>query len=143
MPHTWTKEDEAFLVANYSKLTVRELSEIYGVSPKAITRRMYVLRHRGKKAVRKAVRYRKVADREIVRDGYPDVPWWCRQSTRCQFFAPNMYREEEKTIAPRKSVANAAMILYAEGVDCLEIANRLGVGRSAVYHIVNAYDRFA
>lgn len=82
----YTRENDEYILANFGRMATADIAVVLGRSTDSITGRVQVLRK-----VHRLDPLNQAAAREIIRDGYDAVPWWCRQSTRCQYFAPNMY----------------------------------------------------
>ena len=95
--HEYTPEDDEYILAKWGTMKAKDIAEHLGVSLDGARNREARLRAQGREFAhkRKTGGYQQEAHREIIRDGYPDVPWWMRQSTRCQYFAPYMYSHED------------------------------------------------
>jgi hypothetical protein len=95
MRTNFTPEEDAYIIANHGSVKITKMCEALGRTYPSVWEHIARLREAGKlgklvKYHRRHVRDRETA-REIITDGYDDVPWWCRQSTRRQVFRAQMY----------------------------------------------------
>jgi hypothetical protein len=91
--HVYTDTDDRYILDHYHKLPPLEIAQAIGVSVCALMKRAQTLQREGRECKHKGKSWGKTepSEREIIRDGYDNVPWWCRQSTRRQVFKPQMY----------------------------------------------------
>ena len=91
--HVYTDTDDRYILEHYHKLPPAEVAQVIGVSVCALMKRAQNLQREGRTYRHKSKSWGKTApsEREIVKDGYDSVPWWCGQSTRRQVFKPQMY----------------------------------------------------
>ena len=87
----WTDDERAYILRHISDMGYAEIAEHLGKTPEGVRYQISTMRRQGAEIPRKPTvypaTYRKptedVRPLRIV-DGYDTVPWWCRQSTRCQ-----------------------------------------------------------
>jgi len=78
----FSEADDKLIIEKYAKHGSVLISSMTGYTTDQIIGRVAVLRKRGHdiKTPPKA----QPSEREVIRDGYDDVPYWCRLSTRPQ-----------------------------------------------------------
>ena len=96
--HRYTNVQDAYIVENYGEMTADQMAQHIGVSPKAIYNRVRDLKSCGRitpdrHPLRRENPY---VDRRRITDGYPDVPYWMRQSYRPQDLALDMYKNYDE-----------------------------------------------
>ena len=94
MKTNFTADEDSYIIANHGSVKITEMCEVLGRTYPSVWEHIARLRQAGK--LMKLVKYRrrvkpKYTEREVITDGYDDVPWWCRQSTRSQVFRAQMY----------------------------------------------------
>ena len=108
--HVYTQADDKYIIEHWSSMKVAEIAKVIGVNPDTLRSHVKKIRDKGVQFKHRNNRtdgYTYQENREIIRDGYPDIPWWCRQSTRCQYFAPNMYHGIENYERRRRAQIGA------------------------------------
>ena len=96
--HYTVAEDE-YIIRNYANQSARIIGEKLGRSAQSVQKRVMFLRERRPELVyvldsnRNAANWSQSRSR-LHNDGYLDVPWWMRQSTRDQGLVINMYARE-------------------------------------------------
>lgn len=83
-PREWTKADDMAIIKHFPVGGSMEVASlISGVSRTQILNRVCTLRKNGATIPMPHLEAN-IANPEMVIDGYDDVPYWCRQSTRKQ-----------------------------------------------------------
>ena len=108
--HKFTEEEDAYIIEKWQNRTAYEIGYHLKI-PKEI------IRYRADRLRREAAKkhdfttYTKLQtvpqfnEREIIYDGYDTVPWWMRQSTRCQTLHTEVYagiNSYDKYIKPKR-----------------------------------------
>jgi hypothetical protein len=95
--YKFSAEDDTYIISHYAKgWTARQIGDHLKLPTGKIWQRIVGLREvarvKGDKRVMEAlsISTHSMMPKLEVTDGYPDVPWWCRQSTRNQYCATRL-----------------------------------------------------
>ena len=100
----YTPEVDEYILTHFKTRSCFEIGFHLGIRDMNIQHRIIVLRREAKKRgdrktlelLSKDKEDLQVSDMETITDGYDTVPWWMRQSTRCQSLAVDMYADRVK-----------------------------------------------
>ena len=87
MKHMFTQEEDDFIITYRPTMGTMEIAMKLGLTKEQIKGRVARLRKMGyaeELDLKGDPRGRDPMAHQEIKDGYDNVPWWCRVSTRCQ-----------------------------------------------------------